>query len=122
MFNQREAIQIVDKLIELTQHGVMAWTKEDPPGYMNTMDSRVDLIYVASHLGRRMRVYVYHFKYYFDESSFVWDQQVKIEIIDSYDRVEASFPKVPNSMELLSSIQYQNPNVGNFYKDIFGRS
>lgn len=121
MFNKKQTAEIVDKLIELTQHNQIKWEAIDPEPYMKDPNSRVDLIYVAKHLGRRIRLYQQHYKYYFDEDKYVWDEQINIEFIDDYDNSLGMFPKTPNANDLFKAIQYQNPLVNSFYNDLFGK-
>lgn len=120
MFNRRQTVEIIDKLIELTQHSQISWESENPPAYMNNMDSRVDVVYIAKHLGRIFRVYKYHYKYFIDEERYSWSEQVNFEFIDGYGNIMGEFSSTPNAIDLLRAIQFQNPNINGFYKDLFG--
>ena len=66
MFSIRQAVEIVDKLIELTQHNQIFWGTTNPISPMIGPDSRVDLVYITEYIGRNIRVYKQHFKYYLD--------------------------------------------------------
>lgn len=119
MFSTRQAVEIIDKLIELTQHNNIVWQSADPVSPMIGPDSRVDLVYIASHIGRNIRVYKQHFKYYFDEERYTWDEQMKVEFVDDYGNILGELPRTPNSYELLKTIQFQNPSINSFYTDLF---
>lgn len=119
MFSRKQTVEIIDKFIELTQHNVINWESEDPVPPMVGPDSRVDLVYVANHIGRNIRVYHQHFKYYLDEEKYVWDEQVNIEFVDGDDNSMGKFPTTPNAYDLLKAIQFQNPKISNFYDDLF---
>lgn len=119
MFSRKQTVEIIDKFIELTQHNEIKWESEDPVAPMIGPDSRVDIVYVANHIGRNIRVYLQHFKYYLDEEKYVWDEQIIIEFTDDYGNSMGILPKTPNAYELLKSIQFQNPQINSFYDDLF---
>jgi hypothetical protein len=119
MFNTRQTAEIIDKLIELTQHNKMIWAGEDAVSSMIGPDSRVDIVYVANYIGRNIRIYNQHFKYYLDEERYSWDEQMIVEFIDGYGTLMGRLPKTPNAYELLRAIQFQNPQINSFYDDLF---
>lgn len=119
MFSTRQTAEIVDKLIELTQHDKIKWSDQDPVAPMIGSDSRVDMVYIASHLGRNIRVYHQHYKNYFDEERYTWDEQMVVEFVDEYGALLGRLPKTPNAWELLKAIQFQNPQIKTFYDDLF---
>lgn len=120
MINQRQSIEIVDKLIELTQHGELLWDYERPNSYMLAQDSKVDTVYLTQYLGRNIRIYRRDFKYYLDESQYTWDWEVIVEFVNDQGERMGRFPQSPNSIELIQAIQYQNPQIKDFYNDMFG--
>jgi hypothetical protein len=119
MFSTRQAVEIIDKLIELTQHNNIFWQSAAPTPPMIGPDSRVDLVYITNHIGRNIRVYKQHFKYYLDEERYTWDEQMKVEFVDDYGNILGELPRTPNSYELLKTIQFQNPSINSFYTDLF---
>lgn len=121
MTSQRETVEIVDKLIELTQHGNLVWSGSDAPYNLTSKDVRVGLVYKSHYLNKTLRVYHNQFKYYIDESSYVWDNEINFEIIDNNENVLWRFPATSNISNLLSAIQYQTSQVGNFYQEMFGK-
>lgn len=119
MFSTRQTAEIIDKLIELTQHNQISWESHEPVAPMVGPDSRVDLVYVANYIGRNIRVYQQHFKYYQDEERYFWDEQMVIEFIDDYGALLGKLPKTPNAYDLIKAIQFQNPQINSFYDDLF---
>jgi hypothetical protein len=119
MFNPRQTAEIIDKLIELTQHNQIKWHSQDPVVPMIGPDSRVDMVYVTNHIGRNIRVYHQHFRYYLDEEKYIWDEQIIVEFIDDYGALLGRLPKTPNAYDLLRAIQFQNPQINSFYDDLF---
>ena len=119
MYSARQTAEIIDKLIELTQHNLMMWHRQEPIPPMIGPDSRVDAVYVGNHIGRTIRVYHQHFKYYLDDVKYIWDEQMIVEFIDEGGYLLGRLPKTPNAYELLKAIQFQNPNIKSFYDDLF---
>lgn len=121
-FSRREAIQIIDKLTELTQHNALQWREEDPTRRMNDTTNRVDKVYVSNYMGRKIRVYEKYYKSYFEDdvNVFDWAEDVVIELIDNQGSTLSRFPSTSNQHELLNAIRFQNPQLKNFFTDIFG--
>lgn len=119
MFTTRQTAEIIDKLIELTQHNQIKWESQVPVPPMVGPDTRVDMAYMVNHLGRNIRVYHQHFKYYLDEEKYVWDEQMIVEFIDVNGASLGRLPRTPNAWELLKAIQFQNPQINSFYDDLF---
>lgn len=121
MYNVRQTAEIVDKLIELTQHRILVWSKDTPPYYMNNNDSRVSIVYTSFYANAYLRIYECNYKYYLDEEKFVWDMRIVLEFTDQDGISLGELPVVPNSRELLKAIQYQDPNINNFYNNLFSQ-
>ncbi len=119
MFSRKQTVEIIDKFIELTQHNIINWTSEAPVVPMVGPDSRVDLVYVANHIGRNIRIYQQHFKYYLDDEKYIWDEQVIVEFTDNGGKSMGILPKTPNAYDLLKAVQFQNPQINSFYDDLF---
>ncbi|PPK49815.1 hypothetical protein [Marinobacter persicus] len=119
MFSSRQTAEIIDKLIELTQHNHIVWRSQDPVAPMIGPDARVDMVYIVNHLGRNIRAYNQNFKYYLDEEKYVWDEQIIVEFVDDYGAVLGRLPRTPNAWDLLKAIQFQNPQINTFYDDLF---
>ena len=114
----RESIGVIDELIKLTQHNTISWTIDEPSEGMNSFDSKVDLIYRVYYSNNSVRIYENRYKYYVDDSQYVWDTRVVMDIVDEYDRVLWRFPYTSNMQELLKVIQFKNPQIQNFYDSI----
>jgi len=117
MFSARQTAEIIDKLIELTQHNQITWESQRPTADMIGAGSRVDMVYLISYLGRNIRVYHQHVKHFLDEEYF-WNDQMIVEFIDNFGAVLGQLPHTPNAWELLRAIQFQNPHVSSFYDDL----
>ena len=122
MSSHRETVEIVDKLIELTQHNQLIWESSEPPYNLTGPDVRIDLVYTTDYLDRCIRIYQKGYKLYIDDVQFFWDSRIIFEFIDLSGNSLWQFPQTSNVWDLLRSIQYQNSNISDFYKQIFGTS
>ena len=120
MFNKKQTAEIIDKLIELTQHNQIKWYKRPSPPVPPIIgpDYHVDIVYTVNHLGRNIRAYDQHFKQYLDEERYFWDSQMVVEFTDDEGALLGRLPNTPNAYELLRAIQFQNPEIKSFYEDL----
>ena len=121
MSSHRETVEIVDKLIELTQHNQLIWESSEPPYNLTGPDVRIDLVYTTDYLDRCIRIYQKGYKSYIDDVQFFWDSRIIFEFIDSSGNSLWQFPQTSNTYDLLNSIQYQSSKVGDFYTQILGK-
>jgi len=121
MSSQRETVEIIDKLLELTQLDELSWKSIDPPYNLTSADVRVQLVYMAKYLQKNIRVYEQEYKYFVDEDKFYWQKRMMFEFVDESDNVLWTFPKTENAWDLLKAIQYKNSQVSDFYKSMFGK-
>lgn len=119
MYTRRQAAEIIDKLIELTQHRSLVWTYDDPPPRLRGPDVRVEAFYSVKHIGRNLRLYRRSSKTYIDDVDFYWEDSIVLEFVDDSDVLLAELPETPNAKELLRAVQFQDPAVGGFYADLF---
>lgn len=119
MYSKRETAQIIDKLIELTQHQKVTWNEVDPESFMNSQDQRVSLVYKCEFLGRTLQLYKREYKYFLDDVQFVWDEEILIEFINDKGVSIGVFPRTPNAVDLYKAVQFQNPIIKDFYRDLF---
>jgi len=119
MFTKKQAVEIVEKLTELTQHNLLNWESVAPPLFMNSPDSRVDLVYTSQYSGTKIRIYLHHFKYNFDDERYIWDSQINFEFIDNIGNSIGMLPRTPNAYDLLHAVQFQNPQISGFYDSLF---
>ncbi|OOF81441.1 hypothetical protein [Rodentibacter caecimuris] len=118
MYSRAESIRVIDKLIELTQHGQLKWEETPPSRYMSSTTENVDVIYQAYYQDVYINVYNRKYRYYYDETEYSWDDDVIIELLNTEGVLLNRLPNTPNADELLSSIRYQNRALQNFYKNI----
>lgn len=119
MYTKKQTVEIIDKLIELTQHGIITWEKNAPEQYMIDHYRRVELVFTAKHIGQLFRVYNRYFQHYYDEDTYMWDNEIIFEFIDENGVSLGILPNTPNTNDLFQSIQFQTSKVNNFYNDLF---
>jgi 2-C-methyl-D-erythritol 4-phosphate cytidylyltransferase len=56
-----------------------------------------------------------------DESQYHLDSKMVFEFIDQSGNSLWQFPQTSNAWDLLNAVQYQNSNVSDFYRDMFGK-
>lgn len=120
IYSKSDAIKVIDKLIELTQHGSLVWQESNLRPALEGPDSIIEVVYVATYLDAMLRIYKRNYKYYFDENQFTWDSEIVVEFIAQNGYGLGRLPKTSNAAELLQSIQYQNPQIRNFIRGILG--
>ena len=121
MVSRRETVEIVDKLIELTQHNNVVWESSKPPDNLTGTDVRIDLVYTAFHLNKHIRIYQKEYKLFMGKSRQNWDSEVVFEFIDPSGHSLLQFPETNNVVNLFNAVQYQNSKVSDFYKDLVGK-
>jgi hypothetical protein len=120
MASNREYVQLVDHLMEVTQNGVVSWSRYDPPINIVSTENDIDFIYTTEYKGKNIRLYEETYKYYTDEFEYHWQKRIVIEFVDEFSNSVWQFPEIRNSWNLLEAIRYKDAGVAGFMKDIFG--
>ncbi|WP_201525951.1 hypothetical protein [Psychrobacter frigidicola] len=120
MVSNREYIQLVDRLTEMTQNGVMRWNRYEPPTNMVDTENNINFVYTTIYNRKNIRIYEEDYKYYTDESEYYWSKRVVIEFIDESLNSVWQFPKITNSWNLLDAVRYEDAGVADFMKSILG--
>ncbi|MGE4444885.1 MAG: hypothetical protein AB7E37_07960 [Candidatus Altimarinota bacterium] len=115
--NSKETINLIEKLIELTQKNVIKWEISNMYPMLSDME-KFDTIFSTDYLGQKIRVYKFFYRHYRDEDEFYWLEEYKLEIFDEQNNTLFNFPIVPNIKDLLNAVMYQNSNVEDFYKNL----
>lgn len=115
--NAKETINLIEKLIELTQKNIIKWEISDKCPMLSDME-KYDTIFMTEYLGQKLRVYKFLYRHYRDEDEFYWLEEYKLEIFDEKNNTLFNFPTVPNTKDLLNAVMYQKSDVKDFYKKI----
>lgn len=121
-------IDAVAKLLELTQHGDLTWSVQEPPfSFTKRPNSRVDVVFVAKYCDKVLRLYEKRFQedvVDFDQFELrqvmttEWKKTIVLEFIDSNGNSLWAFPYVQVLNDLMSSVQYQVAGVRDFLAEL----
>ena len=117
MVSRKEPVEKVDKLIELTQHNKVVWKSSETPDNLTGPDLRIELVYIAFHLNKYIRIYQKAYKSFPDEFQYT----VVFEFIDTSGHSLLQFPETNNVVNLFNAVQYQNSKMSDFYKELLGK-
>lgn len=115
--NEKETVNLIEKLIELTQKNIIKWKISDKYPILSDME-KFDTIFSADYLGQKLRVYKFFYRHYRDEDEFYWLEEYKLEIFDQQNNTLFNFLTLPNIKDLLNAVMYQKSNVEDFYKKL----
>jgi hypothetical protein len=121
-------VDAVAKLIKLTQEGQLNWIIADPPAsFSKRPNSRVEVVFVAKHGDKSLRLYEKRFQAEFvDFDEFEmrpvqkteWRKTVVLEFIDEIGNSLWAFPSVEALNDLVSTVQYQVAGVKDFIAEL----
>ncbi len=110
-------IDVIAKMLKLTQEGKLAWKAEQPPAQLGgRSDRRVELVFTSIYKEKRLRLYQYAFQSEevdvspYDGSisrTMQWRTKPILEIVDRSGAALWKFPNVSALNDLLYSVQYQ---------------
>jgi hypothetical protein len=107
---------VVERLITLTEQGVLEWTENDSSLRENVLGR----IYYTSFKDRNILVYEYNYKAYTDEDIWHWDNEVAIEFVDEQAKLQWQWPKSPLRFRLLEAIRYKMIKADSFLDAVLG--
>jgi hypothetical protein len=111
--------EVVIKLIQLTQDGLLEWESAVPP--TTTEDELIDSAYITEYADRHLRIYERRYKRpsgpigiaFFPEGSG-WASEIVLEFVGSHGESLWRFPQTRISRDLLRAIQYKVAGVKEF--------
>lgn len=130
-------VDVISRMIALTQHGKMNWDLVDPYGTVTTERNRTSAIFQASYQGKVLRLYERKveqqqpileegesFQSLLSSPIFArryktfWVAQVVLEFIDNKGNTLWNFPQVSALHDLLSAVQYYAAGVNEFLNSL----
>lgn len=120
MASNKEYIQLIDKLTELTQSGEIVWKRKLRPEKLESTENKIDVVYEAEFKGRNLRLYEEKYKHYTDEFEFYWAEGLVLEFIDAAGGHIWPFPTFRNISDLLNAVKFRDAGVDLFIKDVLG--
>lgn len=116
--NGYEAQKVILKLNRDTKEDKIEWkVTHNRPSSLAGMEVLKDNIYVAKVSTKRIRLYKYEYKYFYEEDAFVWSESYRLEFVDALGNSEWEFPNDNAIDDLYDSVRYKTSNVEDFFKD-----
>lgn len=120
MASNKEYIQLIDKLTELTQSEELVWDRKSCPEKLESTETKIDVVYETSFKGRNLRLYEEKYKDYSDEYNYFWCDGVVLEFVDNEGSHIWEFPSLRNISNLLKAVKYKEAAVDSFIRDVLG--
>ena len=116
--NGYEAQKVIVKLNRDTKEDKIKWeVTHNIPSSLAGTEKLIDNIYVAKVSTKKVRLYKYEYKHFYEEETFFWLEAFRLEFIDFYEKAEWEFPKDNAVEDLYDSVRYKTSNVEDFFKD-----
>ena len=128
-------IDVIGKLLQLTQKGTLKWEPVKPPSYLNgeTNDSRVEVVYETEYKERTLRLYEKRYKVQKPTGYFVisgldqreypyWSSKTVLELLDENGLSPWAFPQSLVLDNLLDAVRYQVSGVKNFLDEVLAEA
>lgn len=116
--NGYEAQKVIVKLNRDTKEDKIKWeVTHTIPSSLAGTEKLIDNIYVAKVSTKKVRLYKYEYKHFYEEEIFFWLEAFRLEFIDLYEKTEWEFPRDNAVEDLYDSVRYKTSNVEDFFKD-----
>lgn len=116
--NGYEAQKVIIKINRDTKEDKIKWeVTHTTPTSLSGTEKLIDNVYVAKVSTKKVRLYKYEYKYFYDEEAFLWLEGYRFEFIDFNDKSEWEFPRDNSIEDLYDSVRYKTSKVEDFFKD-----
>lgn len=113
--NTTYSIKIVTKLNRETKEGGIDWKiSRAEPSSMLGSETLVDYVYTCTVLDKKLRLYKYQSKSYYDEGLYEWIENYRLEFIDDWGKSEWAFPDDRAIYDLYETVRYKTSGVEKF--------
>jgi hypothetical protein len=109
------SIKLIAKLNRQTKEDVIIWQIDTSrPSSLIGTEVLVDNVFITNVLGKRMRLYKYLGRYYYDEDKFDWVEEMRLELVDIYGKTTFKFPLDPGIADLYQTVMFKTSGVADF--------
>lgn len=118
--NASHSIKIITKLNRDTKEGNVKWESiYVKPSSLIGSEELMGNVYIAKVLEKKIRLYKYQTKsyHYYEEGTFEWVSQYRLEFIDHRGNPEWTFPGDPAIYDLYETVQYKTSDLDKFLDD-----
>ena len=93
MASNKEYIQLIDRLTELTQLKELLWERKACPDGLESTGNKINIVYEVDFKNKYLRLYEEKYKYFTDEFDFYWADRLILEFIDEFGDHIWQFPE-----------------------------
>jgi hypothetical protein len=111
----------VNKLLKWTQGGKISWDINDYRFHLGGDERVVGKSYISHVEDEIVRIYSYDTKIYSDVDEYVWDNRLRLEIIDNDGRSKWEFQSNLSFSDLYRSVQFKAEGVGTFIEKFLSK-
>jgi len=111
-------IKIISKLNRETKEGTIKWdVNRTKPSSLSGSEQGLDNVYTAIVLGKKIRLYKYQYRSYYDEGLYDWVDSYRLEFIDDWGNSLWTFPDDRAIYDLYETVRYKTSNIEDFFND-----
>lgn len=121
MINREQAVRLYSELSRRTQEGAIQWVRVGQAEVSGWRGDALNDSFIAKYNNWRLGLLRIGIRRYDGERDVhYWEEDVRLVLLNSMDRVEFEFPEAPGLSDLLGSVTYMTSNAADFVADILG--
>lgn len=107
--------EFISKLTKETLRKNIKWTDKQNKGLILPHDERAtSKLYIASIDDKKFRIYSFQYKHYIDEDEWLWNQRVRLEMVDIHEERIYEFGYNHSLTDLFDAVTKANSGVDEF--------
>ncbi|RFZ95180.1 hypothetical protein D0C36_06535 [Mucilaginibacter conchicola] len=119
--NNSKAYKIVAKFNRDTKEGKIVWSiTREKPSSLSGSENLIDDVFVTQVLEKKLRLYRFQYKSYYDEDIYEWVDKYRLEFVGIWGNSEWTFPYEMPIFDLYESVRYKVSNIDKFMEDFLG--
>ncbi len=113
--NDKMTTKIIVKINRDTKEGKIKWeTISLTPSSLIGNEKLLGNVYTTKVLDKKIRLYKYQAKHYFDEEAYEWNEFYRLEFIDERGSTEYTIPSDSSILDLYETVMYKSSNIEGF--------
>jgi len=118
--DSKKAIALIIKLNRDTIEGKLTWQTSRVQPSLGNGGIVIDNVYYTEVEKKILRLYKFSQKYYYEEDSFEWTENLRLEFVDFYWKSEFEFPPISILSDLYETVRYKTSGVESFLDSYLG--
>ena len=107
--------EFISKLTKETLRKNIKWTDKQNKGLILPHDERAtSKLYIATIDDKKFRVYSFQYKHYTDEDEWLWNQRIRLEMVDNSEERIYEFGYNHSLTDLFDAVTKSNSGVDEF--------